>query len=462
MYIENPAKTENPKYLDYGMGERDIQQMQDVMEFAMTDERASEFGHVIEYATDGTKTERQLFVSALNCAVETARQDMMMTKQEFDKLGGNTAYHAIQSFKPGEVTPEVAHEIGMKLAQELWGERFEVVIATHIDKSHIHNHFILNSVSFVDGIKFHDSRRFWRTMARTSDRLCREYSLSVVENPKSGATKHYLEHKAEREGKLTWRSFLKSDIDQIIAKSMTENQFLRNLLASGYKYRVGKYLTVITPSGERHRLETKLGDGYSLANIKEKIHSQQRPKLPPKQPKRTIVPMRVSGNLRTTRKHTGFRALYVHYLFLLGKIPKNNPRSQNPNRIPYSYRADLRKLDRYAAEIKLLANNRIYTSEQLAIYKEDLTAKIEPFVQQRKTLYKQLRGLKDEEKIAEVKSEIKELSTQIRQLRREVKLCDDIAVHTQEMKQKMKQKMAEEKLAEKSERKEKSKNEPTR
>lgn len=438
IYIENPNKTENPEYIESDKTEADIQQMQDVMEYAMTDERAKEFGHVIEYAVDGKKTEQQYFVDALNFRVESARNDMTNTKRRYDKTGGNTAYHAIQSFKPGEVDPYTAHEIGVKLAQKLWGDRFEVVIATHLDQEHIHNHFVLNSVSFKDGYKFYDSTRFWRRMARESDKLCKEYSLNVIDNPVFGRSKNYAELKAEREGKPTWRNILKSDIDEIIKMSMTESQFFENLKERGYEYKIGKYFAVRPPDKEGfHRLETKLGEQYSLAGINKMINEQVRPIFPPKEPVRQVQHYRMVGNFKTAKKLTGFRALYVHYLFLLGKIPKNNPRQQNPNRIYYIYREDLLKLDKYANEIKLLVRNKIDTSEQLFSYKDGLTAEIKPLTEQRKSLYNKLRRLMAEDKRTAVKSEIKMVSEKIRKLRKDVGLCDDIAVHTQEMKTKM-------------------------
>ena len=106
---------------------------------------------VIDYTIDDYKTEEQYFVSGINCGVETAYQEMCGTKKEFSKTGGILAFHGFQSFKEGEVTPELAHEIGVKLAEELWGDRFEVIVSTHVNTNHIHNHFVINSVSFRDG-----------------------------------------------------------------------------------------------------------------------------------------------------------------------------------------------------------------------------------------------------------------------------------------------------------------------
>jgi len=129
-YVLNPDKTDTRN-----LSESDIQSLKDVM----------------DYAVNPDKTERQHLVSGINCVPAIAREQMLITKKRFSKLDGRTAYHAYQSFSPGETTPDQAHQIGMEFAQQLWGDRFQVVVATHIDKSHIHNHFVINSVSFMDG-----------------------------------------------------------------------------------------------------------------------------------------------------------------------------------------------------------------------------------------------------------------------------------------------------------------------
>ena len=129
-YAGNEEKTVNPDYC-----EADLQGLRDVMDYSCQD----------------YKTEKQHYVSGINCSPEIARQEMLDTKRQYRKMGGIIAFHAYQSFSPGEVTADMAHEIGMKLAQEMWGDRFEVIIATHLDRAHLHNHFVLNSMSFKDG-----------------------------------------------------------------------------------------------------------------------------------------------------------------------------------------------------------------------------------------------------------------------------------------------------------------------
>jgi hypothetical protein len=169
-YVENPKKTENPNFTN-----ADIQGLRDVMNYTMQD----------------YKTEQQFYVSGINCMAETARQEMLMVKKQFGKESGIVAFHGYMSFAPCEVTPDLAHELGMKLAQELWGDRFQVIVATHLDKKHIHSHFVLNSISFIDGKRYNDSKGTYNLMKQTSDHLCREYGLSIIEHPKPGRHRSY-------------------------------------------------------------------------------------------------------------------------------------------------------------------------------------------------------------------------------------------------------------------------------
>lgn len=166
------------------------------------------------------------FVSALNCkSAETAFAAMRRTKEKFCKTGGVLGYHFIQSFAPGEVTPEQAHEIGCEFARRLFGEDFEVVVGTHLDKAHPHNHIIVNSVSRIDGHKYHSSpESYYNDVRGTSDELCRENNLSVI--APRGKGKHYAEWKAEQVGKPTVRGVIRADIDTIIQQAYTYDSFL--------------------------------------------------------------------------------------------------------------------------------------------------------------------------------------------------------------------------------------------
>ena len=201
IYVENPNKTTNPQYYEKA---------------ELTEKQAQTLLDVIDYAADPSKTDsaihdenietHQQFVTGINCLPATARDEMQAVKRRFGKEDGVIAYHGYQSFAPGEADPKTAHEIGIRLAKELWGEKYQVVVATHLDKeNHLHNHFVVNTVSFVDGIRYHRTGKDYHDMQVASDNLCREYGLSVIENIQYGKSKHYGEWKAEQEQRPTWR-----------------------------------------------------------------------------------------------------------------------------------------------------------------------------------------------------------------------------------------------------------------
>ena len=162
-----------------------------VVRYAGNPDKTEGPARAIAYAADPSKTERMLYVTGVNCLPGTAAEEMNATKRQFGKTGGIVAFHGYQSFVPGEADPQTAHEIGVSLARELWGDRFEVLVATHLDRGHLHNHFVINSVSFADGGRFHRDNRCYREMREASDRLCRERGLSVVESPVPGRSRHY-------------------------------------------------------------------------------------------------------------------------------------------------------------------------------------------------------------------------------------------------------------------------------
>jgi hypothetical protein len=391
--------------------------------------------NVLEYTEQDTKTEKQFYVTGINCDPTTACKQMSLTKLQFQKTDGILAFHGYQSFAPGEATPETAHAIGVKLAKELWGDRFEVVVSTHLDKNHLHNHFVLNSVSFRDGKRYYDNKATYALMRQTSDRLCREYSLSVIENPQKGKSRHYAEWKTEQEGKLTWRGLIREDVDKVIAASMTFTQFIAALRKQGYEVKTGvKYLAVRPPGKERFvRLKT-LGDGYSEEAIKQRILQNRNPKRPQPLPEPKRKRYAFKGSFKTAKKITGLQALYLHYLYKMGILPK--PRASN-KRTHFLLREDLRHLEEITAQTKLLCRSQITNKEQLFTYQNGIEQEMAALFDSRKALYNRIRRCKDDEKVTVYKEQIAGLSKQINQLRKEVKLCTGILSRSEEMKRKL-------------------------
>ena len=323
VYVENPDKTTNPAYYEKeDMSEKERQGLDDVIAYAVNSAK-----------TQQTVQEEEVverFVSGVNCHPATARMEMMAVKKRFGKEEGIVAYHGYQSFAPGEATPEIAHRIGVELAQRLWGDKYQVVVATHLDKeNHLHNHFVLNTVSFYDGIKYFRSAKDYHDMREMSDALCKEYGLSVIQNPQPGKSKQYGEWRAEQEQRPTWRGLIRGDIDAVIRQSMTERQFFENLHKKGYEVKVGKDISVRPPGKDRFvRLARNFGEDYTLESIRRRILEQSRPTRPLPEPAPKTKRYRVSGNWKGRKKVTGFRALYLHYCYLLGVFPKNKQQNK--------------------------------------------------------------------------------------------------------------------------------------
>ena len=327
----------------------------------------------------------------------------------------------------------------MKLAKELWGDRFEVVVSTHLDKQHLHNHFVLNSVSFKDGKRYYDNNATYALMRRTSDRLCREHALSVIENPQRGKSKHYAEWKAEQEGKPTWRGLIREDVDKAIAAAMTFTQFIAALRKEGYEVKTGVKHLAVRPLGKERFVRMKtLGDDYTEEAIKRRILQNRIPQRPPPlpEPRRKRCTFKGHFHTKSKRKLTGLQALYFHYLYKMGILPK--PRA-SPRRTHFLLREDLRYLNELTAQTKLLCKNHISSKEQLFAYRSTVEQEMSALSAARKSLYNRIRRCGDEGQVTACKEQIAGLTRQISQLRKEVKLCTGILSRSGEMQKKLSQ-----------------------
>ena len=276
--------------------------------------------NVMDYASDDYKTEKSLYVSGVNITPDTAKYKMQQTKLRYGKTDGIIAFHAIQSFKHGEVTSELAHKIGVEFAKEMWGDRFEVLIATHLNKQHLHNHFVINSVSFVDGKKYYDNKANYNLMKKISDRLCEENNLSVIRNPKSKG-KNYAEWLAEKNGYPTIRGQIKDELDEIIKCSYTYEQFWKILKQRGYAVKLDvKYIALKSAYSQRYIRLKSLGKNYSEEAIRQRIIATRNGIRDLDKPKSDYNAW--LNKYERTKLH-GFKALYFHYLYLFGKIRKN-------------------------------------------------------------------------------------------------------------------------------------------
>ena len=425
-YAVNPAKTENSV-----LGEDDISA---VIGYAMQQEKT---------AIDSNEDEQILrqFVSGINCCPGTAVSEMMAVKRRFGKEGGTTAYHGYQSFAPGEATPEIAHEIAVKLAERLWGEKYQVVVATHLDRAnHLHSHFVLNTVSFIDGKKFHRTAQDYRDMQIASDELCREYGLSVIKQTE-GKSKSYAEWQAEKEDLPTLRGSIRADIDRAIAASTTGRDFIRVMAEMGYDFKTRakdgqplKYPALKPPGAKGYFRFHKLGTGYNLDEIKKRILRNIQKQIPFPEAEHS-PPRRYHLRGKPRKTLTGLQALYFRYCYELHIIPK---RSTSVKKVSFQLREDIAKLGRLDREALFLAREGITTMEQLSSRKGAAESKIETLILQRQELRKELwrftrKG--DQQATGEVRGQIEESSHRLKRLRREVALCDSIILRSDNVKE---------------------------
>lgn len=412
----------------------------------------------LDYAQNADKTEHQLFVSAFNCNAVNVFEQMQATRYRYNKAGSGhvLAYHVMQSFLPGEITPQLAHEIGCEFARRALADKYEVTVSTHLDKKHLHNHIVFNSVSFTDGKMFRDDfKGYYDGIRAVSDQLCREYGLSIIDPKQKG--KAYVERQAEKENKPTVRSMIRADVDKALARAVSWETFVAGLRRMGYTMKYGpnvKYATLRHKTGSRNIRLKSLGEGYGEASIRELLERRARggevtlPRMSedeveagpkrqrpiPEVPTRRIHRARLRGAfpLLPRKKYTGFMALYYRYVYLLGKTRQR----RTSRRCYFLLREDFQKFDRYVAQFKFVWENRIQSQEELNAVKATAETEQDALTAQRRNLYRKRGAAKkdrDENKTAALSDEIAALSAKIRARRKEVMLCGWIADDAQRL-----------------------------
>lgn len=396
-----------------------------------SDKTDSDLAKKIDYALNPAKTatnaEQFLYESVINLPdVSSAYERMQATKEYFGKTSGILGYHIIQSFKPGEITADQCHGLGRKLASEMFGAGFEIVIGTHLNKAHLHNHIVVNSVSFTDGKKLRFNKQSYRELQEISDQLCRKYGLSVIASKAHG--KSYKEWLNEKEGKPTVRGQIRQDIDLAIKESFNYGIFIANLEKRGYLIKDNPnrtYTALKPPFGTRFIRLNSLGEDYTKEKIIGRLSKQKSWQSKP-QPERTKYYSRKLPQKR--RKITGLQALYLRYVYLL-KLNKK-PKAKLSR---YLWE-DLCKFEKYRKEYEYLKAQNITSKEALQeriIYLKTETEKLEKL---RKPLYEQKRRCANVEQNNEIALKLSELNENLKALRRELRLCNDIAVNTAKIK----------------------------
>ena len=392
---------------------------------------------VIEYAADDMKTEKRCFVTCINCSEKDAVRQFMETKDYWsrvsgmDKTGGRICFHGYQSFAAGEVTAEIAHEIGVKLATRLWGEQFEVIVATHCNTGHYHNHLVLNSVSLFDGHKYDNRREDYKAMKAASDQLCLEYGLSVIEDP-VGRGMNYGEYLAEKNGKPTNRSLIRDDIDRAVKACVTREEFFRYMEELGYEFKLrgdsGALLKypALRPSGAKGFFRFhKLGAGYALEEVLDRVLSNYRRQVPfPEEEKERF--RRYREQTKPKEKAKGLYGLYIRYCYELHIIRKF---PASVKRVAFFMREDLTKLDRLDEQTRFLAEKKIETIGDLNEFRTAAKGEMEQLGGQRRALRNELkRAVRagDQDGMVFLKERIHKISEHMGRLRRELALCEGI------------------------------------
>ncbi len=402
------------------------------------DDELSGLAEVLSYADDDIKTEKHFYTTGINCDREYATEEFHLIKDRFGKQGGIVAIHGYQSFEEN-ITPKEAHEIGVQLAKELWGDRFQVIVATHLNTDHVHNHFVINSVSFMDGKRFHMCTDRYHEMKDVSDRLCREHGLSVIGKPQGKRIPYNL-YMREKNGDPVRYNVARQAIDYAVKRSLNLEEFKAEMSALGYSFqfdRNRKYWTVTVPGWQRPIRIHKLGAEYTKERILERIYSNDESVRADKF--REVYQYRPSNYHLRRRTHkinarTGLEKLYLRVCYEMGYLPRYR---QDPLKVSYIFRDELLRCDTYAKEARLLSLNHISTDEDLLRLKKSKEIQINELVSKREELRRMVKRNIPEDKKEELRNQITDLTGKVKDLRSNLKLIEDIEERSEILKEKV-------------------------
>ena len=413
-YANNPDKTTAKEYLD------------------------EDLYAAIRYVENDDKTDQTMYVSGINCSKHNAYNEMVAIKRRFGERGKNIAYHGFQSFAPGEVTPEEAHSIGKETARRMWGDKYQVVVTTHLNTDKIHNHFVLNSVSFKTGKKFRNGIGDRLELRKISDAICAERNKSVIQG-----NKFYSNKKAywvEKSGKLTHRDMLRKDVDEALSQCGSFKEIEYYLKTLGYRFERDFYYdhpSVYADGWKRAVRISSLGEQYSKERIRERcLENQRKPELytfvTPAWKRRPMLVLErdkyISGWDDT------IIVLFELFIELLKICIVGNTQEYDNRPVSPMMRAEMRKLDQYIEEYNLLCDNNLNSPKKLLDFQENLSFRISELEQERYALRLKLRRVKTPEEDAALKEQCKEITKKITPLRKEYKIAMRIEEHIPKIK----------------------------
>lgn len=405
-----------------------------------TEEQYQALKDVLSYAKDEEKTEQEFYVEGINCNPSTARDQFISIKQAYGKEDGIQAYHGYLSFKEQDISPSLAQKIGMEFAKEVWGDRFQVVVTTHLNTKHLHCHYVINSISFKDGKRLWGNEKAWFKFRLVADKICEKYGLYYNPSPNRSKQSSYY-YNLEKAGMPTRYDLARKAIDEAISHSTNLKAFDYALTQMGYVHSLSesrKYWTII-PKGYSKPIRLKnLGDDYTEEAIRKRLIENQRINISPFEnkyykPRQYLLPTRQDK----IQKKSGIYRLYLYYCYKLGYLPKY--KKQNVSRLHYYLKEDIMKIDKISMETRLLAREKISTIEQLFSYKNSIEKEIDSLVDIRESLRRNVRKNADETEISKIKDKISDLTRKIRKLRKEITLCDGIAERSKVIEDRLKQ-----------------------
>ncbi len=388
--------------------------------------------HVLEYVSNEDKTidklgsyvsrneatENQKYMTCVNCSGNDPFTSMMNLKDVFHDTSNIIAYHAIQSFKPHETNADTVHEIGVETATRLYGDRYQFVVCTHLDKDHLHNHIVLNPISIVDGKRYHNSMRDIYQLREVSDEICKEYGLSIVEKPQGkgqSRSQYYSARSYIRE--------IKKDIDAACIRAFAVKDFVQDMKLEGYSFEEVEGLDcVVHPNYDKPIPLLLLGQRYSLDCIEQRIEKEEVRYVPLKIIYKQKDADRIYGQYKSGM-FKGFMKEVVKFQVLLGILPNY---SATKIKLSKEMRKECRKLDLITNATTIMAKNDIDTLEKLESYVDLLDKQMNGLLAQRKHLYS--RSYKEKDLIAKAKlsKEAKALTPDIKVLRSQIKSLDYI------------------------------------
>lgn len=384
-----------------------------LVDYVSNEEKTVGIDTTINYISNENKTMNKQYVTCINCNFADPYASMINTKKQFNDEKEILVFHGYQSFDAGEVDAQKAHEIGVELANRMWGDRFEVVVTTHLNTEHIHNHFLVNSTSFVDGKCYCNTNEDIRKMREVSDEICLENGLSIVENP---------DREHNYFSKKKFREMIKRVIDEAILSSRTYKEFELELFTQGYRLNgFEDSLSIQHPDSKTPIRVKQLGNNYTYDRIKERILNHD---FLPSIYERKGMDMKPYLQRFKMKKLTPLQRLFIRYQYTLGILPKNNF-----YRKKYSKETTtaLSKLDSITDQTIFICKNEIEDIDQLRSIRIDTLKELKLLFKERQHLYYALSKEEDPKSMVEIRGRIQSLNQEIKQKRKKVKLCDGIA-----------------------------------